>query len=227
MTNCLCTHSTVGNKRKNNPPISAWTVRHSSTYIILYIGYIRYQAWENRSLLSFHSFLLTHIEYPPQMTSCLINIHYVTDYKKWFAFITITQNQRIMRGKLLERFNLHRNQEWWAQWVVSQQRHNRFPSTICNIIFQCPQYNNQVIKSWRPSALQWRHNDRDGVWNHQPHDCLLNRLFRRRSKKTSKLRVTGLCEGNSPVTGEFPAKWPVTRKMFPFDDVIMDELLRQ
>ena len=36
---------------------------------------------------------------------------------------------------------------------------------------------------------------------HQPRDCLLNRLFRRRSKKTSKLRVTGLCEGrNSSVT---------------------------
>ena len=37
-------------------------------------------------------------------------------------------------------------------------------------------------------------------------DCLLNRLFRRRSKKTSKLRVAGLCEGNSPVTGEIPAQ---------------------
>ena len=41
----------------------------------------------------------------------------------------------------------------------------------------------------------WRHNDRDGVSNHQPHDCLLNWLFKRRSKKTSKLRVTGLCAG--------------------------------
>ena len=40
-------------------------------------------------------------------------------------------------------------------------------------------------------------------------------------KKTSKLRVTGLCEGNSPVTANSPHKWPVTRKMFPFDDVIM------
>ena len=37
----------------------------------------------------------------------------------------------------------------------------------------------------------------------RPHDCLLNRLFKRKSKKTSKLHVTGLCEGNSPVTGEF------------------------
>ena len=56
------------------------------------------------------------------------------------------------------------------------------------------------------SSLQWCHNGRDGISNHQPHHCLLNRLFRRRSKKTSKLRVTGLCEGNSPVTGEFPAQ---------------------
>ena len=54
--------------------------------------------------------------------------------------------------------------------------------------------------------LQWRHNGRDGVSNHQPHDCLLNRLFRRRSKTTSKLRVTGLRGGNSPVTVEFPAQ---------------------
>ena len=55
-------------------------------------------------------------------------------------------------------------------------------------------------------SLQWRHNGRDGVSNHQPHHCLLNRSFRRRSKKTSKLRVTGLCAENSPVTGEFPAQ---------------------
>ena len=60
-------------------------------------------------------------------------------------------------------------------------------------------------------ALKWRHNGRDSVSNHQPHNCLLNRLFKRRSKKTSKFRVTGLCAGNSPVPGEFPA---VTQKCF-------------
>ena len=68
---------------------------------------------------------------------------------------------------------------------------------------------------------QWRHNDHDSVSNHQPHGCLLNRLFRRRSKKTSKLRFTGLCVGNSPGPVKSPHKGPVTRKMFPFDDVIM------
>ena len=55
-------------------------------------------------------------------------------------------------------------------------------------------------------SLRWRHNGRDGVSNHQPHDCLLNRLFGCKLKKTSKLRVTGLCVGNSPGTGEFPAQ---------------------
>ena len=59
------------------------------------------------------------------------------------------------------------------------------------------------------------------VSNHQPHECLLNRLFRRRSKNTSKLRVTGLCEGNPQVTSEFPAQRLVTRKMFRFDGVII------
>ena len=74
-------------------------------------------------------------------------------------------------------------------------------------------------------SLHWRHNDHDGVSNHQPHGCLLNRLFRRWSKKTSKLRVTGLCVGNSPGPVNSPHKGPVTRKMFPFDDVIMDACL--
>ena len=55
-------------------------------------------------------------------------------------------------------------------------------------------------------TLQWRHNGRDGVSNHPRLDCLLNRLFSRRSKKTSKLRVIGPCDGNSPVTDEFPAQ---------------------
>ena len=54
-------------------------------------------------------------------------------------------------------------------------------------------------------TLQWCNNEQVCVSNHQPQDCLL----RRRSKKISKFRVTGSHE------------WPVTRKMLPFDDVIM------
>ena len=53
--------------------------------------------------------------------------------------------------------------------------------------------------------LEWRNKKRDGVSNPRHVGCLLNRLFRRRSKKRSNLRVTGLCEGNSTVTGKFPS----------------------
>ena len=49
----------------------------------------------------------------------------------------------------------------------------------------------------------------------------LNRLFRRRSKKTSKLRVNDFCVGNSPRPVNSPHKGPVTRNRFPFDYVIM------
>ena len=78
------------------------------------------------------------------------------------------------------------------------------------------------VTDWRigNSTLHRCQNVRDGVSNHQPHDCSLNRLFRHRSKKTPTLRVTGFCEGNSPHRGL------VTRKMFPFDDVTMNTLLK-
>ena len=80
---------------------------------------------------------------------------------------------------------------------------NRDPSSIFYVVV------NYQVHGTLYMSLHWRHNGHDSVSNRQPHDCLLNRLFRlfrRRLKKTSKLRVTGLCEGNSPETGEFPAQ---------------------
>ena len=55
-------------------------------------------------------------------------------------------------------------------------------------------------------SLQWGHNACNGISNHWHLDCLFNCLFRCRSKKTSKLCITGLCEGYPPVTGVFPSK---------------------
>ena len=46
-------------------------------------------------------------------------------------------------------------------------------------------------------SLRWRHNERDSVSNHQPHDCLLNRIFRRRSKEIIK------APRHWPLCGEF------------------------
>ena len=68
----------------------------------------------------------------------------------------------------------------------------------------CPSIDNVF------ETLQWRDSERYEVSSHRHLDCLLSRLFMRRSKKTPKLRVTGLCEGNSPMTGEFPARGKVS-----------------
>ena len=84
-----------------------------------------------------------------------------------------------------------------------------------------PKYLTDV----KSNSLRWRHNDHAGVSNHQPHGCLLNRLFRRKSKKTSKPRVTGLCAGNSSGTVEFPAQRPVTRSFDVFFDLRLNKRL--
>ena len=79
----------------------------------------------------------------------------------------------------------------------------RYQTTTNHNMANCVHWHCAVPPT---TSLRWRHNGRDGVSNHQPYDCLFNSLFRRRSKKTSKLRVAGHCAGNSPVTGEFPTQ---------------------
>ena len=107
--------------------------------------------------------------------------------------------------------SLHYN-EWnqIAKTMVCMQLENCY----FHIIHELSVLMNWLQALYRPhpsaslstSPLQWRHNERDGVSNHQPHDCLLKRLFGSRSKKTSNLRVTVFCAGNSPLTGEFPTQ---------------------
>ena len=77
---------------------------------------------------------------------------------------------------------------------------------VAEYLLDHTQLSSRALNYMAHITLQWRRNGHDSVSNHQPQDCLLNRLFRRRSKKTPKLHVTGLCAGNSPITGEFPAQ---------------------
>ena len=100
------------------------------------------------------------------------------------------------------------------KWSINTFQHiNKEMVFLCvHLIHIVTSYRHQersFAKWWAVrlvTSLWWCHNGRDSVSNHQPHHCLFNRLFRRRSKKTSKLCVTGLCVGNSPGTGEFPAQ---------------------
>ena len=114
----------------------------------------------------------------------------------------------------------------WQSSTNDYSRNNEFVRTdwrlawctfgTSNLMCECHKYffEDYAVVSSQPISclllktvlITWRHNERDSVSNHQPHDCLFNRLFRRKSKKTWNIRVTGLCEGNSPVTGEFLAE---------------------
>ena len=100
--------------------------------------------------------------------------------------------------------------EWHHTRLVSCCIHvSLYASTVRNVLWVFCMPNgaaghNDVSEDLGP--LQRHHIGHDGVSNHQPYHCSLNRLFGRRSKKTSKLRVTGLRVGNSPRTGEIPAQ---------------------
>ena len=86
-----------------------------------------------------------------------------------------------------------------------------FPGHDVVILKERKKHSLQPSPPW--NILHWCHNEDDGVWNHRRHNYFFfNRLFRCRSKKTSKLRVTVFCEGNPPVTSMdklSPDRWGV------------------
>ena len=53
------------------------------------------------------------------------------------------------------------------------------------------------------NTLQWSHNDRDGISTHRRLHFIGQLLVQAQINETSKVRVTGLCAGNSSVTSEF------------------------
>ena len=88
-----------------------------------------------------------------------------------------------------------------------QNRRESFLKDVIAVVYNKDHDWSQLIdRQWAASShsvtLQWRYNGRDCVSNHQPHHCLHNRLFRCRSKKISKLRVTGLCEAERASNAE-------------------------
>ena len=70
-------------------------------------------------------------------------------------------------------------------------------------------------------SLPWRHNEHDSVSNHQPHECLLIRLIGADQRKHQSSASLAFVRGIHRRPVNSPHKGPVTRKMFPFDDVIM------
>ena len=114
-------------------------------------------------------------------------------------------------------------------------------SVGCNYLFTSsipafgtPVYRYRFLSTWHYSDVIMSMMVSQIVSNRWRLDCLINRLFRRRLKKTSKLHITGLCERNSLVTSEFPSQrasnvendsiWWRHHGKGPWDFVISDGL---
>ena len=97
--------------------------------------------------------------------------------------------------------------------------------SIRAIVIVLPKYPSLSIRRVNYSWKNQLHHYNDVIMGAKASQ--INRLFRRRSKKISKLCVTGLCvRGIHRGRVNSPHKGPVTRKMLPFDDVIMSYYIK-
>ena len=163
--------------------------------------------------------------YMPMHASYYFSKMYFLTFRIWQynIFDTTVEKVNTIEWSMKSEIGSHQTGVSGMAYQNHQKRNYLLHSVFINDNIIAPFNWTFVIGIYRwPVTLQWRHNGHDSVSNHQAHDCLLNRLFRRRSTKTSKLRLTGICAGNSPGTGEFPAQMASYAEMFPFDDVTMD-----
>ena len=103
----------------------------------------------------------------------------------------------------------------WAKWPTFCRQHFQFFFILkntfvfwfkCHLILLFWMKHQNVFENYSQNAETGTHYN-DVIMSAMASQITsLNRLFRRRSKKTSKLHVTGLCVGNSPLTGEFPTQ---------------------
>ena len=161
--------------------------------------------------------VLNVTRYISKSTLQLVLSHHRQMLNITLGYLTLSQPEMLYQSYMVG----HLQAQWWLSIIPvygSNQRKkyyslNRITKSSCfhidGLVQNC--CNSSAIalellqsctKAWiswgrsEANSLQWHHNERDGISNHQPHHCLLNRLLRWRSKKTSKLRVKGLSEGN-------------------------------
>ena len=115
---------------------------------------------------------------------CCVQMFRLRNSLLWQKYLSNPLNHIHVRQVSLQ-LNCADNHQIWTSWLT-EKREN---------IFDKYETRPENIDE----SLQWRHNERKGVSNHWQHDCLFTPLFRRRSNKSSKKHVTGLCKVNSPI----------------------------
>ena len=160
-----------------------------------------------------HSLLTNHGKY-----AWLHRLFFIVKYKQdGITDMILASNYTIPHWKIalvIVSINLKVISNEWKSTRSFPVRFSRFQNVSCAIVKSLVIDYKRHWLLWHYAgrlfqcgfSLQWCHNEWDGISNHQPHGCLLDCLFRPRSKKPLMLCVTGLCAGHSPVNGEFHAQ---------------------
>ena len=104
----------------------------------------------------------------------------------------------------------------WLEFEWDQATQNCSPTDDFILIRKKPTNSCVYI------SLLCLHDGRNGVSNHRRLDCLLDHLFRHRSKKKHQSSVSlAFVRGIHQWMVNSPHNGPVMQKMFPFDDIIL------
>ena len=176
---------------------TSFTYVSSNTPLILFDEVV----WINKFM---HLFILYHSS-SLKLSSCILSHSFSLKLSSWLSVLL----QQVVVTNIPD--NKFHGDNMGHTWIISAPGRPHFGPINRAImwyyltILTCHRWDSKDRMAVN-LAVQWRHNVYGSVSNYQPRGCLLNRLFRRRSKKTSKLRVTGLCAGNSPGSVNSPTK---------------------
>ena len=160
---------------------------------------------------------------PWTLLSWIISIHYnLLNMNMWLNVCYLFQLHNTLPLKVHSSSYRH---QWYCSKIYPYQAPHSFP--MISTVNESKDLSMKLTLLWFIQmcylwySLEWSHNGRNSISNHQPANCLLNRSFRCRSKKHQSSASVAFVRGIhwGPVNSLH--KWPVTRKMFPFDDVIM------
>ena len=122
----------------------------------------------------------------------ILNLYCASDNEHWSMSAVTNSTNECAQSKYNNNKNI-------ARARGEQFRHWRQAGTYM--------YLGRSVKRHSVCSLQWCYNERHMASQITTLAIVFPSVYsRHRSKKISKLRVTGLCEGNLPVTGEFPTQ---------------------
>ena len=136
-------------------------------------------------------------------------------YAVLFCYIITNELGHITTRKGNNTIDMISTKLWYKQHAIVIWRCNQDANVSSSWLLTCTQLQHI-------GPLQWRHNGRDDISNHQLHFCLLTHSGadpRKHQSSASLAFVRGIHRW--PMNS--PHKWPVTQKMLPFDDVIMEK----